>query len=106
LVFKGSISHWFFNDAITAYVPLSKMPEWNYWPLYFRIWYLYHCFGLSTIFWVSLAALFFEWRFDGISVVIHQTILQLKLQIICGQSLLCKFYVVGSSNELGAFEVA
>jgi hypothetical protein len=27
LVFKGSISHWFFNDAITAYVPLSKMPE-------------------------------------------------------------------------------
>jgi hypothetical protein len=35
-------------------------------------------FGLSTVFWLSVLALFLSGIFDGISMVVRQTILQLK----------------------------
>ncbi len=62
-------------------------------------------FGLSTIFWVSLLALFFSGVLDGISVVIRQTILQLKTpDEMRGRVASVNSIFIGSSNELGAFE--
>jgi MFS family permease len=62
-------------------------------------------FGLSTIFWISVAALFLSGVFDGISVVIRQTILQLKTpDHMRGRVAAVNSIFVGSSNELGAFE--
>ncbi len=62
-------------------------------------------FALSTVMWISLAALFFSGAFDSVSVVIRGTILQLmtpdelrgRVQAVNGMFL-------SSSNELGAFE--
>jgi MFS family permease len=62
-------------------------------------------FGLSTIFWVSVLALFFSGVTDGFSVVIRQTILQLKTpDHMRGRVAAVNSIFVGSSNELGAFE--
>ena len=62
-------------------------------------------FGLSTIFWVSLLALFVSGVADGISVVIRQTILQLRTpDEMRGRVSSVNSMFVGSSNELGAFE--
>ena len=62
-------------------------------------------FGLSSIFWVSLLALFISGAADGISMVIRQTILQLKTpDDMRGRVSSVNSMFVGSSNELGAFE--
>lgn len=62
-------------------------------------------FGVSTIFWISLIALFLSGVFDGVSVVIRQTILQLKTpDHMRGRVAAVNSMFVGSSNELGAFE--
>ncbi|MGE0560605.1 MAG: MFS transporter [Flavobacteriales bacterium] len=62
-------------------------------------------FGVSTIFWISLIALFLSGVFDGVSVVIRQTILQLKTpDNMRGRVAAVNSMFVGSSNELGAFE--
>lgn len=62
-------------------------------------------FGLSTIFWLSVFALFLSGVVDGISVVIRQTILQLKTpDSMRGRVAAVNSIFVGSSNELGAFE--
>jgi MFS family permease len=62
-------------------------------------------FGLSTWFWLSVFALFFSGVADGISVVIRQTILQLKTpDHMRGRVSAVNSIFVGSSNELGAFE--
>jgi len=62
-------------------------------------------FGLSSIFWVSLLALFVSGAADGISMVIRQTILQLKTpDEMRGRVSSVNSMFVGSSNELGAFE--
>lgn len=62
-------------------------------------------FGLSTIFWVSLLALLVSGVADGISVVIRQTILQLRTpDEMRGRVSSVNSMFVGSSNELGAFE--
>lgn len=62
-------------------------------------------FGLSSIFWVSLLALFISGAADGISMVIRQTILQLKTpDEMRGRVSSVNSMFVGSSNELGAFE--
>jgi MFS family permease len=62
-------------------------------------------FGLSTLFWLSVAALFFSGALDGISIVIRQTILQLKTpDSMRGRVASVNSIFVGSSNELGAFE--
>lgn len=62
-------------------------------------------FGLSTYFWVSVAALFFSGAVDGVSMIIRQTILQLKTpDHMRGRVASVNSMFVGSSNELGAFE--
>ena len=62
-------------------------------------------FGISTVFWISVLALFLSGVADGISVVIRQTILQLKTpDAMRGRVAAVNSIFVGSSNELGAFE--
>ena len=62
-------------------------------------------FGLSTVFWLSLLALFLSGIADGISVVIRQTILQLRTpDDMRGRVSSVNSMFVGSSNEIGAFE--
>ena len=62
-------------------------------------------FGLSRVFWLSLAALFLSGVADGVSVVIRQTILQLRTpDDMRGRVAAVNSMFVGSSNELGAFE--
>tara|TARA_R110002167_G_scaffold158880_6_gene354242 strand:+ start:8637 stop:9896 length:1260 start_codon:yes stop_codon:yes gene_type:complete len=62
-------------------------------------------FGLSTFFWLSVGALFVSGAVDGVSMVIRQTILQLKTpDHMRGRVASVNSMFVGSSNELGAFE--
>jgi MFS family permease len=62
-------------------------------------------FGISTHFWLSVAVLFLSGVFDGISVVIRGTILQLYTpDHMRGRVSSVNSIFVGSSNELGAFE--
>ena len=62
-------------------------------------------FGLSNIFWVSVLMLFISGAADGISMIIRQTILQLKTpDNMRGRVSSVNSMFVGSSNELGAFE--
>ncbi|OCB77425.1 MFS transporter [Flavobacterium crassostreae] len=90
---------------ITAYVPLSKNAGMKLLVAIFAFGVSIIVFGLSTIFWVSLLALFFSGVFDGISMVIRQTILQLKTpDSMRGRVASVNSMFVGSSNELGAFE--
>ena len=95
----------FLTMFITAYIPISKNAGKK---LLFAIFGFGVCiivFGLSTIFWVSLLALFFSGVTDGISMVIRQTILQLKTpDHMRGRVSSVNSMFVGSSNELGAFE--
>jgi MFS family permease len=62
-------------------------------------------FGASTVFAVSLVALFFSGVTDGVSVVIRNTILRvLSPERIRGRVASVNWVFVGASNELGAFE--
>lgn len=62
-------------------------------------------FGLSTYFWLSVIALFLSGALDGVSMIIRQTILQLKTpDNMRGRVASVNSMFVGSSNELGAFE--
>ncbi|KDN55115.1 MFS transporter [Flavobacterium seoulense] len=95
----------FLTMLITAYVPLSKNAGMKLLTAIFGFGVCIIVFGLSTLFWVSLVALFFSGVFDGISVVIRQTILQIKTpDNMRGRVSSVNSMFVGSSNELGAFE--
>jgi MFS family permease len=62
-------------------------------------------FGLSEVFWLSVIALFLSGAVDGVSMIIRQTILQLKTpDNMRGRVASVNSIFVGSSNELGAFE--
>ena len=62
-------------------------------------------FGASKLLWLSVVALFISGVFDGISMVIRQTILQLKTpDEMRGRVGAVNSMFVGSSNELGALE--
>lgn len=88
-----------------AYFPLHRRAGWKLLISIFGFGVCIIVFGLSTIFWVSLVALFFSGVLDGISVVIRQTILQLKTpDAMRGRVASVNSMFVGSSNELGAFE--
>jgi MFS family permease len=95
----------FITMFISAYVPLNKNAGMK---LLFSIFAFGICiiiFGISTIFWLSVIALFLSGVVDGISVVIRQTILQLKTpDHMRGRVAAVNSIFVGSSNELGAFE--
>jgi len=62
-------------------------------------------FGISTLFWVSFAALLLSGILDGISVVIRGTIMQLKTpENMRGRVMSVNSMFINSSNELGQFE--
>ncbi len=62
-------------------------------------------FGLSRSFWLSVVALFVSGAVDGVSMIVRQTILQLKTpDNMRGRVASVNSIFVGSSNELGAFE--
>ncbi len=89
----------------TAYIPISKNAGIKLLVAIFGFGICIIAFGLSTIFWVSLMALFFSGVTDGVSMVIRQTILQLKTpDHMRGRVASVNSMFVGSSNELGAFE--
>jgi MFS family permease len=90
---------------ISAYVPLYKNAGIKLLGAIFAFGICIIVFGISTLFWVSVLALFFSGVADGISVVIRQTILQLKTpDHMRGRVAAVNSIFVGSSNELGAFE--
>ncbi len=62
-------------------------------------------FGISTYFWLAAALLLLSGIFDGISVVMRTTILQLATpDAMRGRVSAINGIFIGSSNELGAFE--
>ena len=90
---------------VSAYVPMNKNAGMKLLSAIFAFGICIIVFGLSTIFWLSVLALFFSGVVDGISVVIRQTILQLKTpDHMRGRVSAVNSIFVGSSNELGAFE--
>ncbi len=95
----------FLTMLITAYIPISKNAGMKLLSAIFGFGLCILVFGLSTSFWISLVALFFSGVTDGVSMVIRQTILQLKTpDHMRGRVSSVNSMFVGSSNELGAFE--
>lgn len=95
----------FITMLISAYVPLYKKAGMKLLIAIFIFGLCIILFGISTIFWLSVVALFLSGVADGISVVIRQTILQLKTpDHMRGRVAAVNSMFVGSSNELGAFE--
>lgn len=95
----------FITMLISAYVPLYKNAGKKLLVAIFVFGLSIILFGLSTYFWLSVFALFLSGLADGISVVIRQTILQLKTpDHMRGRVGAVNSIFVGSSNELGAFE--
>jgi MFS family permease len=95
----------FLTMLITAYIPISRKAGLKLLVAVFGFGISIIVFGLSTIFWVSAVALFFSGVTDGVSMVIRQTILQLKTpDHMRGRVASVNTMFVGSSNELGAFE--
>ena len=90
---------------LTTYIPINKNTGKKMLLSVFIFGLSIIAFGLSSIFWVSLLALFVSGAADGISMVIRQTILQLKTpDEMRGRVSSVNSMFVGSSNELGAFE--
>ncbi|WP_397444896.1 MFS transporter [Polaribacter sp. R77954] len=90
---------------LTTYIPINKSTGKKMLVSVFVFGLSIIAFGLSSIFWVSLLALFVSGAADGISMVIRQTILQLKTpDDMRGRVSSVNSMFVGSSNELGAFE--
>lgn len=95
----------FLTMLATAYLPISKKAGLKLLAAVFGFGVCIIVFGVSTIFWVSVIALFFSGVTDGVSMVIRQTILQLKTpDHMRGRVSSVNSMFVGSSNELGAFE--
>jgi len=95
----------FLTMLITAYIPISKNAGMKLLVAIFGFGVCIIVFGLSNIFWISVIALFFSGMTDGVSMVIRQTIFQLKTpDHMRGRVSSVNSMFVGSSNELGAFE--
>lgn len=89
----------------TAYVPITKKAGMKLLGVVFGFGVSIIIFGLSNVFWISMVALFFSGLMDGVSMVIRQTILQLKTpDHMRGRVASVNSIFVSSSNELGAFE--
>ena len=90
---------------ITTYIPISRDTGKKLLISIFIFGVSIIGFGLSSIFWVSVLMLFISGAADGISMIIRQTILQLKTpDDMRGRVSSVNSMFVGSSNELGAFE--
>lgn len=95
----------FLTMLVTAYLPISKNAGIKLLAAIFGFGVCIIVFGLSSVFWISVVALFFSGVTDGVSMVIRQTILQLKTpDNMRGRVSSVNSMFVGSSNELGAFE--
>ncbi|GAA4233675.1 nickel resistance MFS transporter NreB [Postechiella marina] len=95
----------FLTMLVTAYIPISKNAGMKLLAAIFGFGVCIIVFGLSSVFWISVVALFFSGVTDGVSMVIRQTILQLKTpDEMRGRVSSVNSMFVGSSNELGAFE--
>lgn len=95
----------FLTMLITAYIPISKNAGKKLLTAIFGFGICIIIFGISSVFWISIVALFFSGVTDGVSMVIRQTILQLKTpDNMRGRVASVNSMFVGSSNELGAFE--
>lgn len=89
----------------SAYYPLNKQAGLKLLAAIFGFGLSIIIFGLSTWFWLSVFALFLSGVTDGISMIIRQTILQLRTpDHMRGRVSSVNSMFVGSSNELGAFE--
>lgn len=89
----------------SAHFPLNKNAGMKLLAAIFGFGICIIIFGVSTWFWVSVVALFLSGATDGISMVIRQTILQLRTpDAMRGRVASVNSMFVGSSNELGAFE--
>jgi MFS family permease len=90
---------------ILAYKPLVHKPGIKLLVAVFGFGLCIIVFGISKSYVLSLLALFFSGVLDGVSVIIRQTILQLKTpDDMRGRVASVSSMFVGSSNELGAFE--
>ncbi|WP_242083423.1 MFS transporter [Aestuariivivens sediminis] len=90
---------------LTTYLPISKNTGIKLLVSIFIFGLSIIGFGLSSMFWISVLALFLSGAADGISMVIRQTILQIKTpDDMRGRVSSVNSMFVGSSNELGAFE--
>jgi len=95
----------FLTMLTVAHFPLNKNAGLKLLAAIFGFGLCIIVFGVSEIFWISLIALFMSGVFDGVSVVIRQTILQLRTpDDMRGRVASVNSMFVGSSNELGAFE--
>ncbi len=95
----------FLTMLITAYIPISKKAGVKLLGAVFGFGICIIAFGISSVFWISVVALFFSGVTDGVSMVIRQTILQLKTpDHMRGRVSSVNSMFIGSSNELGAFE--
>ena len=90
---------------ISAYIPVTKNAGIKLLISIFCFGTSIIIFGISSIFYLSLFALFLYGLTDGISMIIRQTILQLKTpDEVRGRVASVNSIFIGSSNELGAFE--
>jgi len=89
----------------TTYIPITKNTGKKLLVSVFGFGVCMIIFGASKLMWLSVLALFFSGVFDGVSMVIRQTILQLKTpDNMRGRVGAVNSMFVGSSNELGALE--
>lgn len=89
----------------TTYIPITKNTGKKLLVSVFGFGLCMIVFGASKLMWLSVVALFFSGVFDGISMVVRQTILQLKTpDDMRGRVGAVNSMFVGSSNELGALE--
>ncbi|WP_339893428.1 MFS transporter [uncultured Algibacter sp.] len=90
---------------ITTYIPISRNTGKKLLISIFIFGVSIIGFGLSSVFWISVLMLFISGAADGVSMIIRQTILQLKTpDNMRGRVSSVNSMFVGSSNELGAFE--
>ena len=91
--------------VLLAYRPIVTKPGLKLLTAVFGFGVCIIVFGLSKSFALSLIALFGTGLLDGVSVIIRQTILQLKTpDDMRGRVSSVSSIFVGSSNELGSFE--
>lgn len=89
----------------TTYIPITKNTGKKLLIAVFGFGVFMIIFGASKLLWLSVIALFCSGVFDGISMVVRQTILQLKTpDHMRGRVGAVNSMFVGSSNELGAVE--
>ena len=89
----------------SAYIPITKNAGKKLLIAIFIFGLSIILFGVSSSFWLSIFALFIYGVTDGVSMIIRQTILQLKTpDEVRGRVASVNSIFIGSSNELGAFE--